>query len=198
MDKMTSISEMQKFRFGCKVYCSDGEEGVLSHVCFAASTRCLSHVGVRVGLFFSKTVYLPFAAVVSASGEGITLKISRAELSSASQQAPSEALLNSKSVIRNTITGAKGLLELVAVQPESGELAYLVAHNLRSGQDTLLRQEVLAKLETGLITIAISEAQLQAFPPYRSDQELLHDVEKILFDLAPLHVRFSWYECTRG
>src|SRR6266699_360445 len=185
---MNAISEMQKFRFGCKIYCSDGEEGVLSHVCFVVSTRRLSHIGVRIGLFFGMTVYLPFAVVVSASGEGIVLNITRAELLSASQQIPSGALLNRRSVIRNAITGAKGLLELVAVQPENGELAYLVVHNLRPGQDTLLRQEVLTKLETGLITTSISEAQLHAFLPYRSDRELQQDVEKILFDLALLHV----------
>ena len=188
MDEMVSISEMQKFCFGSKVYCSDGQEGVLSTISFAVSTCRLSHIGVRVGRFFGKTVYLPFAAVVSANGEEITLQVTCAELSSASQQPPSEVLLNRKSVIRNTATGAEGLLKIVAVQPRSGELAYLVAHNLHPGQDTLLRREVLTKLETGLITIAIPEAQLSALPPYRSDRELQRDIEKILFDLAPLHV----------
>ena len=190
MNQMTSISEMQKFRFGSKIYCSDGEEGVLSNISFAASTNRLSHIGVRVGRFFAKTVYLPFAAVVSASGEEIMLQVSCAELSSASQQAPSEVLFDRKSVIRNTTTGAEGLLKLVAVQPKSGELAYLVAHDLRPGQDTLLRREILTKLETGRITIAVSEAQLHALLPYRFDRELQRDVEKILFDLAPLHVDF--------
>jgi osmotically-inducible protein OsmY len=190
MNEMTSISEMQKFRFGGKVLCSDGEEGILSHVSFAASARSLSYIGVRLGLFFAKTVYLPLAAVVSASGEGITLKVTRAELASASEEVPSGVLLNRRSVIRNTTTGAQGSLGLLAVQPESGALAYLVAHDLRPGQDILLRQEALTKLETGLVTIAISEAQLYAFPPYRSDRELQRDVEKILFDLTPLHIDF--------
>jgi osmotically-inducible protein OsmY len=188
MDEMVSISEMQKFHFGSKVYCSDGQEGVLSNISFAVSTSRLSHIGVRLGRFFGKTVYLPFAAVVSANGEEITLQVTCAELSLASQQPPSEVLLNRKSVIRNTTTGAEGLLKIVAVQPRSGELAYLVAHNLHPGQDTLLRREVLTKLETGLITIAVPEAQLSALPPYRSDRELQRDIEKILFDLAPLHV----------
>jgi osmotically-inducible protein OsmY len=190
MNEMTSISEMQKFRFGGKVLCSDGEEGILSHVCFAASARSLSYIGVRLGLFFAKTVYLPFAAVVSASGEGITLKVTRAELASASQEVPPRVLLNRRSVIRNTATGAQESLGLLAVQPESGVLAYLVAHDLRPGQDIILRQEVLTKLETGLVTISVSEAQLDAFPPYRSDRELQRDVEKILFELTPLHVDF--------
>ena len=48
MNEMTSISEMQKFHFGSKVLCSDGEEGILSHVCFAASARSLSYIGVRL------------------------------------------------------------------------------------------------------------------------------------------------------
>jgi osmotically-inducible protein OsmY len=190
MNEKTSVSEMQKFRFGCKVLCSDGEEGVLRHLCFAASARRLSYIGVRSDLFFGKIVYLPFATVVSASGERIVLNITRAELSLANQQVPSGVLLDKRSMIRNTATEARGSLKLVAVQPESGELAYLVVHNLRPGQDTLLRQEALTKLETGLITVSISKAQLHAFPPYRSDRELQRDVEKILFDLTPLHVDF--------
>src|SRR3954454_25182504 len=127
MNEMTSISEMQEVRFGSRGLCADGGEGILSRVCFAASTRSLSYIGVRLGLFFAKTVYLPFATVVSASGEGITLNVTREELASASQQVPSGVLLNSRSVIRNTATGAQGSLRLLAVQPKNGVLAYLVA-----------------------------------------------------------------------
>jgi osmotically-inducible protein OsmY len=188
MNKMVSIAEMQKFRFGCKVWCSDGEKGLLSNVSFAASARHLNAIGVRLGRFFGKTVYLPFAAVEAASSEGITLTMTCAELSLASQQVSTGDLFNNKSVIRNIGTKAQGTLELVAVHPRSGELAYLVAHDLRPGQRTLLQSEFLAKLETGLITISASEAQLHTFPIYRSDQELQQDVEKILFDLALLHV----------
>jgi osmotically-inducible protein OsmY len=188
MNKLTSIAEMQKFRFGCKVLCSDGEVGILSQISLAAPARRLHSIGVRLGRFFGKTVYLPFAAVEAASGEEIRLNVTHAELSLTSQQVPSGILFNSRSVIQNTATHSQGTLKLVAVHPQSGELAYLVAHNLRPGQDTLLRSEFLARLETGLITISVSEAQLHAFPTYRSDHELQRDVEKMLFDLAPLHV----------
>jgi osmotically-inducible protein OsmY len=188
MNKITSISEIQKFCFGCKVFCSDGQEGVLSHVSFAVPAYSLNSIGVRLGLFFAKTVYLPFVSIESASGEGIILNVTRAQLAVATQQVPPGVLLDKRSVVKNAVTGAWGLLDLAAVQPGSGEIAYVVARDLRPGQDILLPRAFLTKLETGLVTVSISEAQLSAFPPYRSDRELQQDVEKLLFELAPLHV----------
>ncbi len=190
MNKVTSISEMQKFRFGCKVFCSDGQEGILSHVSFAVPAYSLNYIGVRLGLFFAKTVYLPFVSIESASGEGITLNVTRAQLVAATQQVLPGVLLDKRSVVQNTVMRAQGSLDLVAVQPENDEFAYIVAHDLRPGQDTLLPRAFLTRLEAGLVTVSISEAQLSAFPPYRPDRELQQDVEKLLFELAPLHVDF--------
>lgn len=188
MNKLSSIAEMQKFRFGCKVLCSDGEEGILSRISLATSAHRLNSIGVRLGRFFGKTVYLPFTAVKAASGEEIIINVTRAELALTSQQVPFGVLFDNRSVICNTATNAQGRLKMVAVHPESGDLAYLVAHDLRHGQDTLLRSEVLKISETGIITISVSETQLHTFPIYRSDHELQQEVEKILFDLALLHV----------
>ena len=77
---------------------------------------------------------------------------------------------------------------LVAVYPENGELAYLVAHHLHPGQDTLLRQEFITDLATGHIKVNIPEATLNALPPYRPDSVLQREVEAIIFDITPLHV----------
>lgn len=86
--------------------------------------------------------------------------------------------------------GRGGLL-LVAVHPETHELGYIVARGLRPGQDTLLIQEYVIKLESGHLTVSVPDAQLQTLPPYRSDSELQQEVEDILFDLTPLHVEFT-------
>ncbi|MBV9228341.1 MAG: BON domain-containing protein [Chloroflexi bacterium] len=190
MDKTTLISEMQKFHFGSKIFCSDGEDGVLTHVAFDPAARCLTHIGAKQGRFFGKTVYLAFSTVVEATGEGVTLNITRSDLAAASQTAPAGALLDNKSVVQLADSTAKGTVTIIAVQPASGELAYLVAHELRPGQDTLLRQEFVTKLDPGRITVSVSETTLQTFPPYRPDDELQQEVEDILFDLTPLHVDF--------
>src|SRR5213079_2811078 len=97
MDKTTSIAEMQKCIFGTKVFCSDGEEGVLTHVCFDPPTRRMAHVGIRLGRFFGRTVYVPFDTVLNASGEAVLLRITRDELATASKDEPAGALLDGKS-----------------------------------------------------------------------------------------------------
>jgi osmotically-inducible protein OsmY len=134
-------------------------------------------------------VYLPFDAVLGASSEEVTLRITRAELA-ASKTEPSGALLESKSHVEREGAANRGTILLTAVHPENGELAYIVAHQLRPGQDTLLQSEFITKLEAGRIVVAVPEATFEALPPYRPDSELREEVEKILFDLTPLHVDF--------
>lgn len=190
MNRAVLISEMHKFQFGRKIVCSDGEDGVLTHVGFDPATRRLTAIGVRQGRLFGKTVYLPFTTIVSASGDGIGLNITRANLSDASTSMPEGAWLDSKSVVQNS-DGTKGTLLLVAVHPETGELAYIVAHHLCTGQDTLVRQEMVTGLGMGQVSVSVPTEVLKALPPYRPDSELQQEVESILFDLTPLHVDFK-------
>jgi hypothetical protein len=191
MYKSTSIAEMQKFLFGSKVFCIDGEDGILTHVAFDRATRCIAHIGLKHGWLFGKTIYLAFDAVTSASGEGVHLRLTRDEVANTAGTVPGGVLLDHRSVVQHTETGTRGTLHLVAVHPGSGELAYIVVHNLRPGQDTLLRGEYGSLLETGRIEVSIPEATLQTLPPYRPDAELQREVEEILFDLTPLHVDFK-------
>lgn len=97
-----------------------------------------------LGRLFGRSVYVSFDTVVSVTGDSITLRISRADLAASRKEAPAGALLDSKSVVETDNTSgiaAKGAIHLIAVHPESGELAYLVAHHIRSRQDTFLRGE---------------------------------------------------------
>jgi osmotically-inducible protein OsmY len=188
MNKSTLISEMLKFHFGSKIFCFDGDDGVLVDVIFDPSTRSITHAGVKQGRLFGKTAHLSFNDVVSATGEGVTLSVKLADLAAAQNVQPGGAILSSRSMVENTSSGAHGSLLLLAVHPENGELAYIVAHNLRPGQDILLGEEFLTSLATDRVTLSITEDQLQALPPYRSDSVLQQEVESILFDLTPLHI----------
>lgn len=188
MQNPTFISEMRKFRLGTKIICSDGEEGSLASIGFDSAHQCLFAIGIHIGRLFGKTVYVPFACVVDATSSGITLDITREQLAEAGKGTPIAAWLDSRAVVVNADTSARGALMLVAVHPESGELSYIVAHHLRAGQDTLLREHVVRKIEADQITVSLPEATLQTLPPYRTDEELQTDVEHILFELAPLHV----------
>lgn len=188
MNKTTLISEMQKFYFGSKIFCSDGEDGILAHVFFDPTSRRITHIGVKLGRIFGRIVHLPYNTVVEATGDGITLSISRADVAAASSALVEGALLDNKSVVENTATSSSGTSMMIAVHPENGELAYLVVHHLRPGQDTLLRQDFITGIATGHIKVNISATLLNELPPYRPDSVLQQEVEAILFDLTLLHV----------
>lgn len=188
MEKSTLISEMQKFRFASKVFCSDGEDGTLVRVSFDPSTRRMTYLGARQGRLFGKTSYLPYTSVASAASDGVYLTVTREELTNASKDEPGDISFDSRSVVEHADGRGKGSLLMVALRPESGELAYCVVHHLIPGRDTLLRHEYIKKLEAGRIVVSLSDEQLSALPPYRADNELQREVEDILFDVTPLHV----------
>lgn len=188
MSKATAISEMAKFHFGNTIFCTDGEGGVLANVTFDAAARRMTHLGAKQGRFFGKMGYLPFESVIEATGEGITVTAKRAELAAATFAPTSGITLDNKSVVERAGSSGKGTLKLVATQPGSGELVYIVAHNLRPGQDTLLGAAFVTSMEKDLVSVSISDDALNALPPYRTDVELQQEVESILFDLTPMHV----------
>jgi osmotically-inducible protein OsmY len=196
MSKAALISEMQKFRFGSKVICSDGEYGTLAQVVFDSSTRCMTHINVKQGRLFGKTVLLPFDTITGATSDGIALRIASEDVEAASHAAGEVkgALLSNKSAVERAGTASKGTLVLVAVQPGSGELAYLVAHHLLPGQDTLVRAEFVTALATEHVTVSVAGVagvagtSPGALSPYRPDRVLQQEVESILFDFTPLHI----------
>lgn len=194
MKQMASISAMLKFQFGTRILCSDGDEGFITSVGFDAATQHMTYIGVRQGRFFGKTGYLPFQTVNDATNDVVTLNISRADLEAAPKEMPAATFFDTKtSVESDGAQGARGRgsVLLIAVQPGSGMLSYIVAHHFRPNQDTLLRQEYVTKLEQGRIVVAIPEATLQTLPAYRSDRDLQQEVESALFDQTQLHVDFK-------
>ena len=119
---------------------------------------------------------------------GITLGIKRSDVASAQSQEPEGAVLTNRSIVENTESAAKGSLLLVAVDPTTGELAYIVAHELVSGRDTLLKERYFTTLATGQILVSIDEEKLRSFPSYKPDRVLQQEVESALFDFTPLHI----------
>jgi osmotically-inducible protein OsmY len=184
MSKTSLISEMFKFRCGGKVVFADGEEGRLEDFIFEPGARRLTHIGVKQGRLFGKITHFPLSAVTGASGVGVFLSAKRAEGSTLAKG----DRLDAKTSVENSVSTARGTLLLVAVHPENGELAYLVARRLHVGRDVLIAQEFVESLSSGRATIAVPEATLKDLPPYRPDGELQSEVEGRLYDFTPLHV----------
>ena len=187
----TTISATLKFRLGAVIVCSDGKEGTVTSLGFDGTNRCSFALGIHIGRFFARTVYVSFAHVIDATSSPITLDIASEQLLKASKEIPSGVWLDNRCVVVNTDASARGTLVMIAIHPGGKELSYIVAHHLRLGQDTLLRGDVVTKIDANQITISLPAATLQTLPPYRTDEELLVEVERALFELTPLHIDFG-------
>ncbi len=190
MEQTKVISEMQKFRFGSKIFCADGEYGVLTQVGFDAATQRLTHIGVKAGHLFAKTVYLPYESVEDASSEGVRLRIALADLPVVGKAEVAAILLDSKSSVEVEGTSSHGTAMLVAIHPSDAQLAYLVAHAVRAGKDSMFSADVIKTFAMGRVVVVLTNEALQKLPAYRSDSELRQEVEQALFDLTLLHVDF--------
>jgi osmotically-inducible protein OsmY len=189
MSNIASISEMQKFHFGSKIICSDGEDGFLAQVVFDSATRRMTHLGVRQRRLFGHTVFLSLETVVSATGEGIKIRARRADMATIGSAQVTDTVLDDKTMVENTGSAAgRGRLMLIALHPESWELSYLVVHELRPGQDTLLQGKYVTEISAGQIKVHVEEAVLNHLPPHRPDSVLQREVEAALFGLIPLHI----------
>src|SRR5260370_25765713 len=156
----------------------------------------MTHINVKQGRFFGKTVLLPFDTITSAGSDGIVLRIASEDVEAASHAAGEVkgALLSNKCIVERADAASKGTLVLVAVQAGSGELADLVAHDLLPRQDTLLREEFVTAIATDHVTVnvagvvGVAGTTPGALSLYRPDDVLQQEVESILFDFTPLHI----------
>ncbi|MGZ3608801.1 MAG: BON domain-containing protein, partial [Ktedonobacteraceae bacterium] len=97
-------------------------------------------------------------------------------------------ILTNRSIVENAESAAKGSLQLVAVHPTTGKLAYIVAHGLGSARNTRLKEIYITTLASGQILVSIDEEKLRALPSYKPDRVLQQEVESALFDFTPLHI----------
>src|SRR5579859_3946772 len=188
MSKIASFSEMLKFHFGSKIICPDGEDGLLTYIIFDLATHKVTHIGIKQRRLFGSTVFLPFDTVVSATGEGLKIRASRAELAAGESKLVGGVILDEKSMVENTVSSRRGRLMLVAVHAEDGELAYLAVHGLRQGQDTLLKSENVIDIATGYIRVQVEGETLNGLPTYRPDNVLQREVEEVLNEKIPPHI----------
>lgn len=190
----SSILETQKFSFGSRIICTDGEEGTLTQVGFEAATRRMRYIGVRSRRFFGKTTYLPYDTVTNATSDGVMLRVAGADVLEASKNVPGDAVfLDNKSVVEVSGQGStgRGSLLLVAVHPEDGTIAYIVAHHLRPGQDTLISEQYVTGIGADRVSVTIAEAAFQELAAYRPDADLQQDVDSMLAELGPYHLDYK-------
>lgn len=189
MGKNAPISETLKFHFGNKIFCTNGQDCTLSAVLFDATTKRLVSLAVRQERLFGKTFYVPFDKVTMANADGIWLHLSLAELAASPKAEGPGVAIDSHTIVKSS--AGNGAPIIVAVQPTSGALTYIVVRNLIAGRNTLLRASLVTSLAPRQIEISADEALLKSLPPHRSDRELQEEVNQIVFDLAFIHIDFK-------
>jgi hypothetical protein len=186
MKSNTPLSQTLKFHFGKKVFCTDGQVGILQSILFEAKGRRLTSLAVKPGRWLGKTSVLPLGTVERANADGIWLKCTQAEVETLPPvKGPDLGYGRHTSVKGST---GEGKLVMVATLPGGGELAYIVAQHLLPERKTLLQATSVADVVLDQILIEASCDELLALPPYRSDASLQKEVDAMVYDLPFFHI----------
>jgi osmotically-inducible protein OsmY len=181
--QVMEFAEVRKVRFGADVEASDGTAGKVDCVVAEATTRAISAVGIKAGLF-EKVRFVPLHQVAGGTASSVTLRVPLAEI----LQAPATA----SGVILKGSTGVGaggrnlGRLTQVTIHAETGVLRHLVVE--RAGREVLVPAGVVTAISAKQISTDLDATAQRRLTPYRDDEELAQEATAAIYDYVPLRV----------
>ncbi|MGO8946933.1 MAG: BON domain-containing protein [Ktedonobacterales bacterium] len=185
--EVTEFADVFKFRFDSKVEASDGEAGKLVRVFVNSQQGTVTHVGIRVGLLFGKTCYLPLDRVSDATADVVTISVPLEEIEKLVSK-PEEAELSRSTGVM--ASGKRmGQLTQLTINRESGKLRHLVVK--RGSRELLVPATAVANVNARQISVDLEGTAVSRLTVYRPDEELRQAVYNAIFDYPRLRVELS-------
>lgn len=182
----TVFAPVSKYRFGARVFTSDGEEGSLDSLIVDADAHAITGMRVRFGLFGRELYSLPMAVIRHANPDRVELHATLDDLKRQYSQVAAVMLLTSRTQV---MVGGKsvGKLIQVTVNRETQALRHLVVRGLR-GESLVSARGITAIEGRKIIIGAGSENAAFALTLYRPDEEIREEVREAIYNYAQLRV----------
>jgi osmotically-inducible protein OsmY len=175
------------------VWSQDGEEGTLTQLVVDAADLKLSALGIRLPGLFSHVAYMPFTFVEHVNDQKIVLACSHDQVKEETHPGVEGVVIDKRSSVSRKEESVRGNLYLLAVEPQTGNLRYLVVQHVRIH---LLRIDAryIERVDPGRIRLAgIDQSWSQAIG-YYPDEELQQRVTDSLYSNTSLHVDWDGIE----
>ena len=183
----TEFAEVLKFRFNCGIMASDGEAGKLTQVIADSQQRMVTHLGIRVGLLFGKTCYLPVQLVSEATADLITVSASLEEILTHTTNPEGTPLNHSTGVM---VAGKRiGHLAQLTFHRDTLVLRHLVIE--RGSREVLLPASMVTNLASRQISADLGDTSIARLTIYRPDAELRQAVHDAIYDYPRLRVELA-------
>jgi osmotically-inducible protein OsmY len=183
----TEFAEVLKFRFDSGILASDGEAGKLTQIVADSQQRIVTHLGIRVGLLFGKTCYLPAQLVTEATADHITVSASLDEILTHTLS-PEGAPLNRSTGVM--VAGKRiGHLAQLTFHRDTLVLRHLVIE--RGSREVLLPAAAVTNLTSRQISADLGGTSVVRLTIYRPDEELRQAVHDAIYNYPRLRVELA-------
>jgi osmotically-inducible protein OsmY len=183
----TEFAGVLKFRFDSGIMASDGEEGKLTQVIADSQQRTVTHLGIRVGLLFGKTCYLPIQYVSEATTNLVTVSASQDEILTYTSIPEGAPLTHSTGVM---VAGKRiGHLTQLTFHRETLVLRHLVIEH--GSREVLLPASVVTSITSRQISADLGGTSVARLTIYRPDEELRQAVYDAIYNYSRLRVELA-------
>jgi hypothetical protein len=180
------FADVLKFRFDAPIQANDGPSGRLGAVVADAEAHTLTHIAVKLGLFFGSIHYVPLEQVTDANAAEVGLSIPLAEIETLARAAPAGAVLSSSTGLT---AGGKSLghLAQLTINRETRVLRHLVVDRGVRGE-VLVSASMIATMTSKQIAVNLGGISPNDLVPFRRDADLYAEAYGAMYDYEPLRI----------
>ena len=183
----TEFADVLKFRFNARVEASDGEAGKLTRVFANSQQRIITHIGIRVGLLFGKTCYVPIQLVSAATADVITIAVPLDEIEKQTTKPEGAELGPSTGMM---VAGKRiGQLTQLTIHRETQVLRHLVVEH--GSRELLVPATMVTSITARQIGADLEGTSIAQLTIYRPDEELRQDIYDAIYNYPRLRVEQS-------
>jgi osmotically-inducible protein OsmY len=183
----TDFADVLKFRFDTRIDADDGEAGRLTQIFADSREHSFTHLGIRVGLLFATTYYVPIQLVSSSTADATTISVPLEEIRSYTTKPEGAELSHATGLMA---AGKRiGQLTQVTIHRRSRQLQHLVIE--RGTREVLVPAAMVTSLTSRQISADLGGVPVARLTPYRPDEELHDAVHDAIYNYPRLRVELN-------
>ncbi|MFP4435742.1 MAG: BON domain-containing protein [Chloroflexaceae bacterium] len=181
-----------ELRLGAPVAATDGTVGHLRQIMFDPQQQRVAALGIRRRMFPPHDSIIPLAHVAAADDQAVRLSCTRTELEQPFAVPATELQILRHGLPVHSTAGRAGRLERLLVSP-AGDLQHLVIRqNNPLRPDLLVPANLVQQIDERGIRLTATQTEVDKLEIYRRDQAIRDDVERTLWEHAPVRTHDSY------
>jgi len=181
-----------ELRLGAPVAATDGTVGHLRQIMFDPQQQRVAALGIRRRRLPPRDSVIARAHVVAADDQAVRLNCTRAELEQPFAVPATEMQILRHGLPVHSTARRAGRLERLLVSP-AGDLQHLVIRqNNPLRPDLLVPANLVQQIDERGIRLTATQTEVDQLGIYRLDQAIRADVERALWEHAPVHTHDSY------